>query len=212
MGTRSYAVIGMGGVGGFYGAKLAAAGHDVHFLVRSGVDEVRKGGLRVESPEGDLFLPEVSVSDSADELPPVDVVVVAVKTTDTDGVLPAVRTLAATGATVVAMQNGLGVEARLAGAAPDATVLGAMCFICSNRAAPGHIRHLDYGRVTVGEHADAAEPVGVTPAVTALVDQCLPKERGRRFWHKLRDLRARAKERRRLKREAKRAAKEELRG
>jgi 2-dehydropantoate 2-reductase len=164
VGKRSYAVIGMGAVGGYYGAKLAAAGHDVHFIARSDLAHVRANGLRVESPDGDVVLESVSVHGSPESVPPVDVVVIAVAK-----VLGVAQALAADGAHVVAMQNGLGVEALVADALPDATVLGAMCFICSNKAGPGHVKHLDYGRVTVGEHeGDAA--AGVTPAVAALVD------------------------------------------
>jgi 2-dehydropantoate 2-reductase len=166
MRRRSYAVVGMGAVGGYYGARLAAAGHDVHFVARSDVAHVRAHGLRVESPDGDVALDEVLVHADPAEVPPVDVVVVAVKTTDTTNVLDSVARLAASGATVVAMQNGLGVEDVLAAAVPDATVLGAMCFICSNKAGPGHIRHLDYGRVTVGERGAS----GVTDAVAGVVD------------------------------------------
>jgi 2-dehydropantoate 2-reductase len=169
VGKRSYAVIGMGAVGGYYGARLAAAGHDVHFIARSDLDHVRSKGLLVESPDGDVVLDHVSAHASADTVPPVDVVVIAVKTTDTAGVLDVARALAAGGAPVVVMQNGLGVEAAVAGALPDATVLGAMCFICSNKVGPGHVKHLDYGRVTVGEHTGDM-PAGVTPAVAGVVD------------------------------------------
>jgi 2-dehydropantoate 2-reductase len=168
MGKRTYAIVGTGAVGGYYGAKLAAAGHDVHFIARSDLDHLRTCGLVVESPDGDISLPEVLVHGSAATVPAVDAVIVAVKTTDTYGVLETVRALAGAQADplVVAMQNGLGVEASLAAAVPHATVLGAMCFICSNKAGPGHIRHLDFGRVTVGEHGAP----GATDAVRAFVD------------------------------------------
>jgi 2-dehydropantoate 2-reductase len=54
---RRYAVIGTGAVGGFYGARLAAAGHEVHFLARSDAEVLRRQGLRVESVDGDITLP-----------------------------------------------------------------------------------------------------------------------------------------------------------
>ena len=119
----------------------------------------------MDSPDGDLALAEVHAHATAATIPPVDAVIVAVKTTDTDGVLDTVRELAADGAVVIAMQNGLGVEEALADAVPGATVLGAMCFMCSNKVGPGHVRHLDFGRVTVGEHGVDGE----TDAVTAFV-------------------------------------------
>jgi 2-dehydropantoate 2-reductase len=71
---------------------------------------------------------------------------------------------------VVSLQNGLGVEERLAGVTDGATVLGGMCFLCSNKVGPGHVRHLDYGRVTVGEHRPDGTAAGVTDAVESLVD------------------------------------------
>jgi 2-dehydropantoate 2-reductase len=72
---------------------------------------------------------------------------------------------------VVAMQNGLGVEADLAEVCPtDMPVLGAMCFLCSNRVAPGHVVHVDYGRVTVGAFTVDGGPGGQTAEVMALVD------------------------------------------
>src|SRR5688572_3329093 len=121
MGMRSYAVVGMGAIGGYYGARLADAGHDVHFLVRSHASQLRAQGLRVESPEGDVVVRDVQVHTDPESVPPVDVVVVAVKTTDSASVLPAVGRLARRGAIVVAMQNGLGVEQVLADAAPGST-------------------------------------------------------------------------------------------
>src|SRR2546429_8327231 len=86
--TRRYVVVGCGAVGGVYGARLAAAGHDVTFVVRSGADELRDGGLRVDSVDGDIRLaPEAfGVATAMEDLAPPDVVIVAVKTTsDVDG-------------------------------------------------------------------------------------------------------------------------------
>jgi 2-dehydropantoate 2-reductase len=138
----------------------------VHFIARSDLDHLRRHGLRIESPDGAIDLADVKAHAGADTVPAVDTVLVAVKTTDTLAVLPLVRELAAHDAAVVVMQNGLGVEAVVADAIPDATVIGAMCFICSNKAGPGLVRHLDFGRVTAGElGAD-----GATPAVTGFVD------------------------------------------
>jgi 2-dehydropantoate 2-reductase len=166
MPKRSYAVIGTGAIGGYYGARLAAAGHDVHFVARSDLAHLQTHGLVVESPDGDIELTDMLAHGSAATVPRVDAVIVAVKTTDTEGVIDTVKELAGNGTVVIAMQNGLGVEAVLADAVPDSTVLGAMCFICSNKAGPGHVRHLDFGRVTVGEFGASGE----TDEVTALVD------------------------------------------
>jgi 2-dehydropantoate 2-reductase len=174
VGARSYTVIGLGAIGGFYGARLAAAGHPVRFVTRSGVDEVRASGLHVESPLGDVSLADVDVHDTdaarRGEVDASDVVVVSVKTTDTADALTLLPALVHERSTIVVMQNGLGVEEPIADAVPDHEVVGAMCFICSNRVAPGHIRHLDYGRVTLAHHRRDGGPAGSTPEVEAVVD------------------------------------------
>lgn len=165
---RSYAVVGMGAVGGLYGGRLAAAGHPVHFLVRSSIDEIRRDGLHVQSVDGDIDLPHVSVYDRAVDVPPVDVVLVSIKTTANDTLGDVLPPLVRDGTTVVLLQNGLGGEEQVTALAPRAVVLGGLCFVCSEQVAPGRIRHVDYGRVTLAEHRPDGRPAGVTPAVEAV--------------------------------------------
>jgi 2-dehydropantoate 2-reductase len=167
-GKRSYAVVGLGAIGGYYGARLAAAGHPVHFLARSDAEHVRRHGLIVESPFGDIHLPDVSVFTAPEEVPPVDVVVLAVKTTDTEQAAKATAPILRDGTVVLVLQNGLGIEAAIADALEGTPVVGGMCFICSNKVGPGHVRHLDYGAVTVGEHTDDPRGAGITAAVDAI--------------------------------------------
>jgi len=162
---RSYCIVGVGGVGGFYGSRLALAGHDVHWVARSDVDHLRAHGLRVTSPRGDTHLTDLSVSGPDDPLPATDVVVVSTKTTANDDLANWLgRQLAGRSATVLVMQNGLDVErpfaTALAASAPDAVVLGAMSFICAARLGPGDIEHVDYDRVTVGVFTPDGQPVG----------------------------------------------------
>jgi 2-dehydropantoate 2-reductase len=152
---RSWTVIGVGGVGGYYGSRLALAGHDVHWVARSDRDHLRRHGLVVTSPKGDVHLRDLSVSGPGEPLPPTDVVVVATKTTGNDAVAEQVAAaLRGRAGVVVVMQNGLDVERvfaeRLADAAPGVVVVGAMSFICASKPAPGVVAHVDYERVTVG--------------------------------------------------------------
>jgi 2-dehydropantoate 2-reductase len=163
----SYTVIGLGAIGGYYGARLHQAGARVQFLARSDAGWVRGHGLRVDSPEGDVVL-DVEVRADADELDSTDVVIVATKTTATPAVAPVVGRLAGPGTVVVVMQNGLGVEEPFAAAAPEATVIGAMCFMCCNKVGPGHVVHLDEGAVTLGEHRPDGAAAGSTPATEAV--------------------------------------------
>ena len=165
---RRYAVVGLGAVGGYYGARLAAAGHDVAFVVRSDAAHVAEHGLRVDSPFGDIWLDDVSVFTSAADVPPVDVVILAVKTTDTEQAAKLLTPMIGPDTVVLVLQNGLGIEAPIAAELPGAVVLGGMCFICSNKAGPGHIKHLDYGAITIGEHGDDPSGAGITPAVDAV--------------------------------------------
>lgn len=74
-----YAVIGTGAIGGYYGARLQQAGCEVHFLLRSDYAQVRENGLIIESISGDFALPEVNAYSDPAQMPPVDVVIVALK-------------------------------------------------------------------------------------------------------------------------------------
>lgn len=165
-----YAVVGMGAVGGLYGGRLAAAGHAVHFLVRSGASAIRATGLHVTSVDGDIVLDEVQVHDHVEEVPAVDVVIVAIKTTANWALAELLPALAGPDSTVVMFQNGLGAEEQALAAVPAATVLGGLCFVCSLQRGPGRIEHVDYGAVTVAEHRSDGTPAGITPAVERLVD------------------------------------------
>lgn len=169
--TRSsYSIIGTGALGGYYGARLHAAGCDVRFLLHSDYDHVRRNGLTVESIHGDYSIEKPQIYARADELPPSDVVLVALKTTQNtllDTLLPAAT---AREATVLMMQNGLGIESDAARIVPGHTILGGLAFLCSNKVGPGHIRHLDYGNIRVGEYRADGRPSGVTATMTRVAD------------------------------------------
>ena len=79
--STSYAIIGTGALGGFYGARLHRAGLEVHFLLHSDHEHVRRHGLKVESKEGDFHLPRVNAYGHAGDVPKCDVALVALKTT-----------------------------------------------------------------------------------------------------------------------------------
>ncbi len=170
MGSRRYAVIGTGAIGGLYGARLAAEGFDVAFLGRSDVDTLRHHGLHVSTPTGDLAIDGVTAERDPGRIGPVDVVLVTIKTTGQAALAELLPPLVRPGTIVVLMQNGFGLEAGVAPLVPEATVLGGMCFVCATRTAPGRIAHLDYGSVTLGEHTPDGVPAGVTPSMSAVAD------------------------------------------
>ena len=79
------AVMAAGAVGGYFGARMQAAGHDVFFIARgANLDAMRKNGLKIESVHGDLHLPKVNVTDDPKSVGPVDIVLFAVKLWDTE--------------------------------------------------------------------------------------------------------------------------------
>ncbi|MEO1210028.1 MAG: putative 2-dehydropantoate 2-reductase [Cyanobacteria bacterium J06638_20] len=162
-----YAVIGTGALGGFYGARLQRAGAEVHYLLRSDYAHVKQHGLVVESPDGDFTLPDVNAYADAQKMPPCDVVIVALKTTQNDRLASTLPTLTETGIVLV-LQNGLGVEAQAAEWVGSDRVLGGLCFLCSNKVGPGHIRHLDYKKIAMGEYRADQSAGGVTERMEAI--------------------------------------------
>lgn len=151
----SYAVLGTGALGGLYGGLLANSGLDVHFLMRSDHDFVRQNGLRVDSPLGDFHLAKPNVYAMASELPKVDVVLVCWKTTQNEYLAEALRATCHSKTIVLVLQNGLDVERVAADCVGEDRVLGGCCFLCCNKIGPGHIHHLDFGRIAFGEYSQA---------------------------------------------------------
>ena len=154
---RSYAIVGTGAVGGYYGACLQKSGLDVHFLLRSDYAEVRENGLRVDSPKGDIVLPLVMAYSHPEDMPRCDVVVVAWKTTHNKYLRETLPRLVKPGGVVLVLQNGLDPEREVAPHAGTAQVLAGLCFLCSRKEGPGHIRHQDYGAITLAAYPGLAE-------------------------------------------------------
>ena len=91
------AVVGSGAVGCYYGGKLAQFGRDVHFLMRSDLEHVRKKGLKILSKQGDVHLPKVNCYESTEAIGPVDLVIIALKSTHNEDLLPLIPHLIGTG-------------------------------------------------------------------------------------------------------------------
>jgi 2-dehydropantoate 2-reductase len=148
---------------------LARAGLDVHFLVHSDFSHVLEHGLTVDSKDGDFTLSKVQAYGDVRDMPKCDVVLVALKTTQ-NHLLPALLPqVVAENGTVVMMQNGLGSEEAAAALVPQCEILAGLCFLCSNKVGPGHIRHMDYGTVRLARYAADGRPAGVSDTMRTLV-------------------------------------------
>ncbi len=166
------AVVGSGAVGCYYGGMLAHAGCDVHFLMRADLDTVRREGLRIFTKGGEVHLPRVECAATAEEIGPADIVIIALKATANAELVRLLPPLIGESTALFTLQNGLGNERFLAERWGAERVMGGLCFVCINRTAPGVIRHLDEGSISIGEFgrpvsvrvravADAFRSVGV---------------------------------------------------
>ncbi len=148
------AIVGSGAIGLYYGGRLAEAGHHVRFLLRSDYDEVAKHGIRCQSVHGDFHIAKPHIFRSSEECGPVDLVIIAWKATSNhllENILPP---LMHENTQVLTLQNGLGNCESIAAITGTDHVLGALCFVCINRLAPGFIDHTAGGRMAIGEFSE----------------------------------------------------------
>jgi 2-dehydropantoate 2-reductase len=146
------AVIGAGGVGGYFGGRLALAGNDVVLVARgSHLAAVRERGLRVRSVKGD-FTADVRASDDPAEFGPCEVVLFCVKSYDTEAAAARLGPLLGEDTAVVSLQNGIDNEEKIAAAVGAGHVLGGAAFIFSTIAEPGVVAHTGGpARIVFGE-------------------------------------------------------------
>jgi len=164
------AVVGAGGVGGYFGGRLAEAGADVAFLARGAhLEAMRTRGLRILSPKGDLHLPRVTAAGSPAEIGPVDVVLFAVKLYDTESALALLPPLLAPNTAVVPLQNGVDSVATLTRAIGREHTAGGTCYVSAVIAEPGVIKHTAMDQLLFGE-IDGSR----SPRLLALEDACRP--------------------------------------
>ncbi|HVR41086.1 MAG TPA: 2-dehydropantoate 2-reductase [Thermoanaerobaculia bacterium] len=137
------AVVGAGGVGGYYGGRLAQAGSDVTFLVRGAtLDAMRTNGLRVKSIAGDFTLDHVNATDDPSTVGEVDAIVMTVKSWQLAEAARSLAPMIGRDTAVVPLENGIEAPEELAAIVGRDHVLGGLCGIVSFRVAPGHIRHI----------------------------------------------------------------------
>ncbi len=146
------AVMGAGGVGGYFGARLAAAGADVAFVARGAhLAAMRSGGLHVESPKGNVDLPHVQASDDPAALGHADVVLFTVKLYDAERTAGLLSPLVGPHTVVVPFQNGVEAADMVSAAVGRPHVAGGVAYVAAVIAEPGLIRHTAMDHLIFGE-------------------------------------------------------------
>lgn len=160
------AVMGSGGVGSYYGGLLARVGHDVTFIARGAhLAALRTNGLQVKSVHGDFDIAPVQATDRPAEVGPVDLVMICVKTPDTEQAAQAIQPMVGPGTTVMSLQNGVDGAERIGAIVGVEHVVGGVTWISSAIERPGQIRQFSrFRRIVLGE-LDGR----VTPRVQAIV-------------------------------------------
>ena len=145
-------MLGAGGVGGYFGAKLARAGEDVSFVARGAhLAAIRERGLRVRSvSDGDWVVRCRAVEDPKGE-PPADVVFLTVKANDTEAVLERVRPVVGPDTAVISLQNGVQSADAIARVLGPGHAIGGVAYVFAIIEAPGVIAHRLLGRIKLGE-------------------------------------------------------------
>ncbi|AKC82714.1 2-dehydropantoate 2-reductase [Verrucomicrobia bacterium IMCC26134] len=159
------AVVGSGALGLYYGGRLARSGHDVVFLARADLDVIRANGVTVSYPGERYTLHPVRVAAKPAEIGPVDLVIIGLKATANEALPLLLPPLLGPETVVVNLQNGLGVDEQVAAVSGAAHVVGALCFVCVNRTAPGVAECTLPGYIALGELAG-----GLTDRTSAVAE------------------------------------------
>jgi 2-dehydropantoate 2-reductase len=162
-------VMGTGGVGGYFGARLAEGGADVAFVARGAhLDAMRANGLQVESPSGNIHLPRPTVTDDPASLGGADIILFGVKLWDTEDAARRITPIVGPDTGVISFQNGVQKDDMLRAILGPKAVMGGVCYVASTIARPGVIAHTGaLARLIFGEHDGT-----ISPRTEALLDCC----------------------------------------
>jgi 2-dehydropantoate 2-reductase len=183
------AALAAGGVGGYFGARLAAAGHDVTFIARGAhLEAIRQNGLKVESVLGDLHLPRVNVTPDTASVGPVDIVLFAVKLWDTEKAGELAKPMVGPHTRLITFQNGVDSVERLRPILGDA-VVGGVTYIATVIEHPGVIKQTSaFARVRFGRPGNAPDPVldafvkaGTEAGIDIALSEDIEVERWKKF-------------------------------
>ncbi len=149
------AMMGSGGVGGFFGGRLAKAGHDVTFIARgSHLAALLEQGLTIENePQGNIHVAKVKATEDPASVGPVDLVIVSVKLWDTEAAANQVKPIVGPQTAVLSLQNGVIKDAIMRRVFGDAAVMGGVCYVATHISKPGTIHQTGtMQRIVVGEY------------------------------------------------------------
>ncbi len=148
-----YGIIGTGAIGGYYGARLAQSGQEVHFLLHSDYDYVCTHGLQVDSCNGSFHLDHPHVYSHTADMPPCDVVLVCLKSVNNHKLKELLPPLLESDPLVILIQNGIGVEDDVQAMFPSLQLAAGLAFICSAKTEPGRINHQCYGQINLASYS-----------------------------------------------------------
>ncbi len=149
------AMMGSGGVGGFFGGRLARAGHDVTFIARGAhLAAMREHGLTIENaPQGNLHVPKVSATEDPSKIGPVDLVILSVKLWDTEAAAKQIKPIVGPGTAVLSLQNGVIKDDIMRRVFGEQAVMGGVCYVATHISKPGTIHQTGtMQRIVVGEY------------------------------------------------------------
>ncbi|MGG7643715.1 2-dehydropantoate 2-reductase [Rhodovulum sp. YNF3179] len=136
------AVMGAGALGGYFGGRLATAGHEVTLIARgTHLDALRRNGLTIRSPKGDAHIPDIEATDDPGDVGPVDVIIFAVKNQDVDASAKALVPVLGRDTWAITVQNGVRAPERLAEILGNERVVPGVVRMPGDISAPGVIRH-----------------------------------------------------------------------
>ena len=184
------AVIGAGGVGGYFGGRLARAGYDVTFLARGEhLREIRQNGLRVKSVNGDFIIGNAQATDSIHEIGPADIIILAVKAWQVRDISGRLAPIIKKDTIVLPLQNGVLTAEELAENIPSENVIGGLCKIISKVESPGVICHFALDPIVIfgefgsreTERAELLKSVFDRAGVNSLISDDITAELWKKF-------------------------------
>ena len=183
------AAMAAGAVGGYFGARMAAAGHDVFFIARgANLEAIKKNGLKIESVHGDLHLPKPNATDDPKSVGPVDIVLFAVKLWDTEKAAELAHPLVGPGSRVITLQNGVDSVERVSPILGAEQTVGGVAYIATTIASPGVIKHTShFARMRFGhtdKRADDRLQAFVDAGKAAKLDIDMSADIARERWEK----------------------------